>query len=62
MTKPAAEASRRYGVTTTSVSDYCREYLKSINGWVKTEMFIGFDVRHCQDVPSFAKEYVGLFN
>ena len=24
------KASRRYGVTTTSISNYCREYLKSI--------------------------------
>lgn len=26
----AEEASRRYGVTTASISNYCREYLKSI--------------------------------
>lgn len=36
--------------------------MEAINGWAKTEMFIDFDVRHCQDVPSFVKEYIRFFN
>ena len=36
--------------------------MEAINGWAKTEMFIDFDVRHCQDVPSFVKGYIRFFN
>ena len=36
--------------------------MEAINGWAKIEMFIDFDVTHCDDVPSFVEAYIKLFN
>lgn len=35
---------------------------EAINGWVKTEMFIDFDLSHCEDVPAFVERYITFFN
>ena len=36
--------------------------MEAINGWAKVEMFVDFDVSHCQDVPSFVESYITFFN
>ena len=36
--------------------------MEAINGWAKTEMFIDFDIGHCQDVPTFIEQYITFFN
>lgn len=36
--------------------------MKAINGWVKTEMFIDFNLTHCEDVPAFIENYITFFN
>ena len=35
---------------------------ESLNGWIKEELFIDFDIRNCLDIPAFIEEYVGYFN
>ena len=36
--------------------------MEAINGWVKAEMFIDFDLSHCEDVPAFVERYITFFN
>ena len=36
--------------------------MEAVNGWAKIEMFIDFDVAHCDDVPSFVEAYIKFFN
>lgn len=36
--------------------------MEAINGWSKAEVFVGFDIAHCGDVPAFIDEYVKSFN
>lgn len=36
--------------------------MEAINGWVKTEMFIDFDLSHCEDVPESVERYITFFN
>lgn len=36
--------------------------MEAINGWSKVEMFVDFDIAHCDDVPSFVERYVRFFN
>ena len=36
--------------------------MESINGWVKTELFIDFDIKDCGDVPAQVREYIRFFN
>lgn len=36
--------------------------MESINGWVKTELFIDFDIKGCEDVPSRVRGYIRFFN
>lgn len=36
--------------------------MESINGWAKTEMFIDFKIKDCDDVPKFIENYIKFFN
>ena len=35
---------------------------ESLNGWIKEELFIDFDIRNSKDVPKLIDEYVYYFN
>ena len=35
---------------------------ESLNGWIKDELFIDFNLRKCDDVPSLIKAYVDYYN
>ena len=35
---------------------------ESLNGWIKEELFIDFDLKHCSDVPKLIEEYVYYYN
>jgi len=36
--------------------------MESINGWIKTEMFIDFNIKETDDVEAFIKDYLVYFN
>ena len=36
--------------------------MKAINGWVKTEMFINFEINERDDVLAFIERYAEFFN
>lgn len=35
---------------------------ESLNGWIKEELFIDFDLKHCKDVPRLIEEYIYYYN
>ena len=35
---------------------------ESLNGWIKEELFIDFDLKHCKDVPNLIKLYINYYN
>ena len=35
---------------------------ESLNGWIKEELFIDFDIKNCNDVPKLIKEYICYYN
>ena len=35
---------------------------ESLNGWIKEELFIDFDLKHCNDVPNLIKLYINYYN
>lgn len=35
---------------------------ESLNGWIKEELFIDFDLKHCKDVPNLIKLYIEYYN
>lgn len=35
---------------------------ESLNGWIKEELIIDFDLKHCLDVPKLIKEYIYYYN
>lgn len=35
---------------------------ESLNGWIKEELFIDFDLKHSNNVPNLVKEYIYYFN
>ncbi|WP_349814490.1 IS3 family transposase [Thomasclavelia cocleata] len=35
---------------------------ESLNGWIKEELFIDFDLKHCEDVPNLIKLYINYYN
>ena len=35
---------------------------ESLNGWIKEELIIDFDLKHCEDVPKLIKEYIYYYN
>lgn len=35
---------------------------ESLNGWIKEELFIDFDLKHSNDVPSLIKLYIDYYN
>lgn len=35
---------------------------ESFNGWIKEELFIDFDLKHCNDVHKLIEEYIYYFN
>lgn len=35
---------------------------ESLNGWIKEELFIDFDLKHCKDVPKLIEEYIFYYN
>lgn len=36
--------------------------IESLNGWIKEEMRIDFNLKNIDDMPSFIKNYVHYFN
>lgn len=35
---------------------------ESLNGWIKEELIVDFDLKHCKDVPKLIKDYVDYYN
>ncbi|MBP5091095.1 MAG: transposase, partial [Bacilli bacterium] len=35
---------------------------ESLNGWIKDELFLDFNLKKCDDVASLIKEYVDYYN
>jgi transposase InsO family protein len=35
---------------------------ESLNGWIKEELFIDFDLKHSKDVPNLIKLYIEYYN
>lgn len=35
---------------------------ESLNGWIKEELFIDFDIKHCENVPKLIEEYIYYYN
>ncbi len=35
---------------------------ESLNGWIKEELFIDFDLKHSKDVPNLIKLYISYYN
>lgn len=35
---------------------------ESLNGWIKEELIIDFDLKHCEDVPKLIEEYIYYYN
>ena len=35
---------------------------ESLNGWIKEELFIDFDLKHCKDVQKLIEEYIYYYN
>ena len=35
---------------------------ESLNGWIKEELIIDFDLKHCNNVPELIKEYIYYYN
>ena len=36
--------------------------MESINGWIKDEMYVDFDLKHCDDIKTFIGSYIRWFN
>ena len=36
--------------------------MEALNGWMKEELFLDFDLAHTEDVPKLLDEYVQYFN
>ena len=35
---------------------------ESLNGWIKEELIIDFDLKHCNDVPTLVEDYIYYYN
>lgn len=35
---------------------------ESLNGWIKEELFVDFDLKHSKDVPNLIKLYIDYYN
>ena len=35
---------------------------ESLNGWIKEELIINFDLKHCKDVSKLIKKYIYYYN
>ena len=35
---------------------------ETLNGWIKEELFIDFDLKHSNDVPNLIKLYIDYYN
>lgn len=35
---------------------------ESLNGWIKEELFVDFDLKNCDDIPKLIKDYILYFN
>ena len=35
---------------------------ESLNGWIKEELFIDFDLKHCDNISKLIEEYVCYYN
>ena len=35
---------------------------ESLNGWIKEELIIDFDLKHCEDIPNLIKLYIDYYN
>ena len=35
---------------------------ETLNGWIKEELFIDFDLKHSKDVPNLIKLYIEYYN
>ena len=36
--------------------------MESINGWIKEELFIDFNINSCEDIPKQIEDYINFFN
>lgn len=36
--------------------------IEALNGWIKEELFLDFDLAHAKDVPALLDSYVDFFN
>ena len=35
---------------------------ESLNGWIKEELIIDFDLKHCEDIPKLIEQYIYYYN
>jgi transposase InsO family protein len=35
---------------------------ESLNGWIKEELFVDFNLKNCDDVPKLIEDYILYFN
>ena len=35
---------------------------ESLNGWIKEELFVDFNMKDCKDVPKLIEEYIYYYN
>ena len=35
---------------------------ESLNGWIKEELIIDFDLKHCENVPNLIELYINYYN
>ena len=36
--------------------------IEALNGWIKEELFLDFDLAHAKDIPALLDSYVNFFN
>ena len=36
--------------------------IEALNGWIKEELRIDFDIYHCKDVPNLINNYITYYN
>ena len=36
--------------------------IEALNGWIKNELYLDFDLSHAQNVPRLLEQYVHYFN
>ena len=51
-----------FAVFTQNLGQTHNPIIEALNGWMKDELFLDFDLAHTQDVPALLDQYVFYFN